>query len=175
MMSRMPLRLLFSSLSSSSLLVNPRKFGSVRIPSPMSWACKKCTFVNPPTQQGECEICLSSASPRGPSSSSSSSPPKWSCKACTFLNPYNNPSCEVCATRCPVLSLSNLNDLNDATDHDSSVGSVFFPLQPCSKRKAIDEVHGIEDDDSSKKVKLFNEATRTTADGERVSVPFYLF
>ncbi|KAK7348441.1 hypothetical protein VNO80_22998 [Phaseolus coccineus] len=157
------MRLLFSSFSSSSLLINPRKFGSVRIPSPMSWACQKCTFVNPPSQQRECEICLSSASPRGPSSSSSS-PPKWSCKACTFLNPYNNPSCVVCATRCPVLSLSNLNDLNDATDHDSSVGSVFFPLQPCNKRKAVDEVHVVQDDDSSKKVKPFNKVTRTSGE-----------
>ncbi|XP_068463064.1 uncharacterized protein [Phaseolus vulgaris] len=164
MMSRMPMRLHFSSFPSSPLLINPRKFGSVSIPSLMSWACKKCTFVNPPSQQRECEICLSSASPRGPSSSSSS-PPKWSCKACTFLNPYNNPSCEVCATRCPVLSLSNLNDLNDATDHDSSVGSVFFPLQPCNKRKAIDEVHVVEDDDdSSKKVKPFNKAIRTSGE-----------
>ncbi|KAL9277960.1 hypothetical protein ACSQ67_024789 [Phaseolus vulgaris] len=132
MMSRMPMRLHFSSFPSSPLLINPRKFGSVSIPSLMSWACKKCTFVNPPSQQRECEICLSSASPRGPSSSSSS-PPKWSCKACTFLNPYNNPSCEVCATRCPVLSLSNLNDLNDATDHDSSVGSVFSLFNPATR------------------------------------------
>lgn len=170
------MRLHFSSFPSSPLLINPRKFGSVSIPSLMSWACKKCTFVNPPSQQRECEICLSSASPRGPSSSSSS-PPKWSCKACTFLNPYNNPSCEVCATRCPVLSLSNLNDLNDATDHDSSVGSVFFPLQPCNKRKAIDEVHVVEDDDdSSKKVKPFNKAIRTSGEGERcVSMRFCLF
>ncbi|CAJ1941366.1 unnamed protein product [Sphenostylis stenocarpa] len=125
----------------------------------MSWACKKCTFVNPPSQKWECQICLSSSSPTGPSSSS---PPKWSCKGCTFLNPYNNPSCEVCDTRCPVLSLSNLNDLNDATDHDSSVGSVFFPLRHCSKKRTTDEVHIVDDDDSSRKVKPFNKAIRIT-------------
>jgi len=67
--------------------------------------------------------------------------------------------------------------LNDATDHDSSVGSVFFPLQPCNKRKAIDEVHVVEDDDdSSKKVKPFNKAIRTSGEGERcVSMRFCLF
>ncbi|XP_061345514.1 uncharacterized protein LOC133291292 isoform X1 [Gastrolobium bilobum] len=111
----------------------------------MSWACKKCTFLNPPSQKSECQICLSSPSPLLPStSSSSSSPPKWSCKACTFLNPYNNSTCEVCDTRCPVPSLSNLDDFNDA-DHDSSVGSVFFPLRSC-KRKAIDPIHVVDDD-----------------------------
>ncbi|KAJ1405574.1 Endonuclease/exonuclease/phosphatase [Sesbania bispinosa] len=57
-------------------------------------------------------------------------------KACTFFNPYKNSTCELCGTRCPVLSISNLHDLNNA-DVDSSVGSVFFPLRPC-KRKAID-------------------------------------
>lgn len=158
--------------SSSSLLINPRKFKTVGIPFPstMSWACKKCTFLNPPSQKSECEICLSSASPiTGPSPSSpssSSSLPKWSCTACTFLNPYNNPSCEVCNTRCPILSLSKLTDLNDATDHDSSIGSVFFPLRPCNKRKAIDAVHVVDDDDSSEdfnlKAKLSKKATDIT-------------
>ncbi|XP_020231421.1 uncharacterized protein LOC109811978 [Cajanus cajan] len=95
----------------------------------------------------------------GPSSSSpSSSSPKWSCKACTFLNPYNNPSCQVCGTRC----LSNLKDLDDATEHDSSVGSVFFPLRPCNKRKTIN------DHDSSERVnlklKLSQKATDITGD-----------
>lgn len=61
--------------------------------------------------------------------------------------------------------------MTDGTDHDSSVGSVFFPLRPCNKRKAIDEVHVVEDDDddvvdTSKKVKPFNKDTRTTGDGE---------
>ncbi|KAL2339200.1 hypothetical protein Fmac_013646 [Flemingia macrophylla] len=154
----------FSS-SSSSLLVNPRKIQTLGIPQAMSWACKKCTFVNSPSQKSECEICLS---PMAPFSSSSSSPPKWSCKACTFLNPYNNASCEVCATRCPVLSLSNLNDLNDATDLDSSVGSVFFPLRPCNKRKANDAVQVLDDDHSSEKAslkpKLFKKATDVSGD-----------
>ncbi|KAL5182392.1 Tyrosyl-DNA phosphodiesterase 2 [Glycine soja] len=122
------------------------------------WACKKCTFVNLPSQKGECEICFSPASPLSMGPSCSSSPPKWSCKACTFLNPYNNPSCEVCATRCSVLSLSNLTDLNDATDHDSSVGSVFFPLRTCNKRKAID------DDDSSEVINFKVKPSNITGD-----------
>lgn len=161
---------MYSSISfSTSVLINPRKIQTLGIPSTtMSWACKKCTFVNPPSQKGECEICFSPASPSASGPSSSSSPPKWSCKACTFLNPYNNPSCEVCGTRCPVLSLSNLTDLNDATDHDSSVGSVFFPLRTCKKRKAIDD----DDDSSEVKVKPSDKATDITGDGKRVSMRF---
>ncbi|TKY53999.1 Tyrosyl-DNA phosphodiesterase 2 [Spatholobus suberectus] len=156
------MRVLFSS-SLSSLLLNPRKIQTSI--SAMSWACKKCTFVNPPSQKSECQICLSPLAPSSSSSSSSSSsPPKWSCRACTFLNPYNNPSCEVCGTRCPVLSLSNLNDLNDATDHDSSVGSVFFPLRPCNKRKAIDDVHIVDDGESSQGVNLKVKTSDITVD-----------
>ncbi|XP_027330171.1 uncharacterized protein LOC113846286 [Abrus precatorius] len=147
-------RLIVLFSSSSLPFRNPRKIKGhrigefLRIPSPMSWACKKCTFVNPPPQKSECEICLTPSSPLGASSSSSSSP-KWSCRACTFLNPYKNPNCEVCGTRCSVLSLSNFNDLNDTTDHDSSVGSVFYPLRPCNKRKVVDSIHIDDDEDSS--------------------------
>lgn len=140
------MRLLLSS-SSYSLLSNPRKAACFSFHSiPMSWACKKCTYLNPSSQKSTCEICLSSSS-SSPPPSSSSSPPKWSCKACTFLNPYKNSNCEVCDSRCPLLSLSNFQDLNDTLcdgDLDSSVGSVFFPLRPC-KRKAIDPVQ-IDDD-----------------------------
>ncbi|KAL2628297.1 hypothetical protein AAZV13_07G224100 [Glycine max] len=162
---------MYSSISfSTSVLINPRKIQTLGIPSTtMSWACKKCTFVNPPSQKGECEICFSPASPSASGPSSSSSPPKWSCKACTFLNPYNNPSCEVCGTRCPVLSLSNLTDLNDATDHDSSVGSVFFPLRTCKKRKAIDD----DDDSSEVKVKPSDKATDITGDGKAFKILSY--
>ncbi|KAK7264463.1 hypothetical protein RJT34_32072 [Clitoria ternatea] len=152
---------LIASLSSSLsfVLKNPKKkiTGSeiLRIPSAMSsWACKKCTFVNPPSQKSECQICLSSASPPLPSSpspSSSSSSPKWSCKACTFFNPYSNSTCEICDTRCPVLLISNSND---TTDHDSDVGSVFFPLRHCNKRKTIDN-----EDDSSEPLNLKPEAS----------------
>ncbi|XP_020227609.1 uncharacterized protein LOC109808858 [Cajanus cajan] len=156
-MSLMRLLVCISSSSSSSLIVNPRKIKTVCSPYAMSWACKKCTFLNPPSQKSECKICLSPASPMGPSSSSSSSP-KWSCKACTFLNPYNNPSCQVCGTRC----LSNLKDLDDATEHDSSVGSVFFPLRPCNKRKAID--HHDSSERVNLKLKLSQKATDITGD-----------
>jgi len=112
--------------------------------SPMSWSCKKCTFVNPPSQISECEICFSS--PPHPSSSfatsSSSSSPKWSCKSCTLFNSYKNPTCHLCGTRNTVLSISSFNDINEIDD-DSSVGSVFWPLRSC-KRKAVDS---LEDSD----------------------------
>ncbi|KAK7363759.1 hypothetical protein VNO77_05914 [Canavalia gladiata] len=155
--------IILSSCSSWSLVLNPRKLKGqsiseiLRIPSSMSWACKKCTFINPPSQNSECQICFSPASPLRPSSSSSSSSSStWSCKACTFLNPYKNTSCEVCDTRCPLLSLSNFPDLNDTTEHDSSVGSVFFPLRPCNKRKAIDIVDRHDSPQPPKLVKPSN-------------------
>ncbi|XP_054786996.1 uncharacterized protein LOC129293203 isoform X2 [Prosopis cineraria] len=113
----------------------------------MSWSCKKCTFLNPPSQKSSCQICLSSSPSLSPPPSSSYSPSKWSCKACTFLNPYKNSNCEICDTRCPVLSLSNFEDLNDTLydgDLDPSVGSVFFPLRSC-KRKVTDSIQ-IDDD-----------------------------
>ncbi|KAL2321981.1 hypothetical protein Fmac_026360 [Flemingia macrophylla] len=84
-------------------------------------------------------------------SSLSSLPLKCSCKACTFSNPYNKPFCEVC---CPVLSLSNLNELNDATDLNFSIGSVFFPLRPCNKRKANHVVQVLDSDHSSERASL---------------------
>ncbi|KAF7811181.1 tyrosyl-DNA phosphodiesterase 2 [Senna tora] len=143
------MKLLVSSFSYSHLS-NPRK-AACFLKIPMSWSCKKCTFLNPPSQKSSCQICLSSTSPSSPplppSSSSSSSPPKWSCKACTFLNPFKNSECEVCGTRCSVLSLSNFEDLNNTLfdgDLDSSVGSVFLPLRPC-KRKIMDPIQ-IDDD-----------------------------
>uniref|UniRef100_A0A2N9I6D7 RanBP2-type domain-containing protein n=1 Tax=Fagus sylvatica TaxID=28930 RepID=A0A2N9I6D7_FAGSY len=119
-----------------------------------SWTCKKCTFINPTSQNQKptCEICLTSFT----SSSSSSSPPspsapKWSCKACTFLNLYKSTSCEVCGTRASVSSLSSFEDLNDTdlddVGLDSGVGSVFLPLQRCNKRKVQDLVVADEDCD----------------------------
>uniref|UniRef100_A0A803RCG2 RanBP2-type domain-containing protein n=1 Tax=Cannabis sativa TaxID=3483 RepID=A0A803RCG2_CANSA len=116
----------------------------------MSWACKRCTFLNPSSQKSTCQICFSSESSSLPSSSSSSlaSTPKWSCKACTFLNPYKNSNCEVCDTRAHVSSFSSFEDLNDTgpdSELDSSVGSVFLPLQPC-KRMKISEPVGVEPD-----------------------------
>ncbi|GMN36350.1 hypothetical protein TIFTF001_005947 [Ficus carica] len=114
----------------------------------MSWACKRCTFLNPSSQKSSCQVCLSpspmpSSSSPSSSSSSSSSVPKWSCKACTFLNPYNNTNCDICHARAPVSSLSGFDDLNDTaldTHLDSSIGSVFFPLQPCKRTEVFDSV-----------------------------------
>lgn len=117
---------------------------------PMSWSCKKCTFINSPSPKPTCQICLSPPSPPPSSSSSPSSnheTPKWSCKACTFLNLYKNTNCEICGTRASVHSLSSFEDLNDTSldgDLDSSVGSVFLPLRPC-KRKIRDPVDAAED------------------------------
>ncbi|MED6144112.1 hypothetical protein PIB30_012470 [Stylosanthes scabra] len=180
-MKRIPLPFSISSSSSlisataTPLLLNPRTPTPKQslipafhnsIPIAMSWACKKCTFVNPPSQKSQCQICLSSSSssssssPPPPPSSSSSSPPKWSCKACTFLNPFKNSACEVCATRCPILSLSNVHDLNDTledADNDASVGSVFLPLRHC-KRKAIC------DDDSAETVPFRDVKTKASND-----------
>ncbi|XP_022954436.1 uncharacterized protein LOC111456698 [Cucurbita moschata] len=121
-------------------VINRRTICSLSLPM-SSWSCKKCTFLNPPSQKAACKICLSPSSP--PPSPSSSSASQWSCKACTFLNPYKNSDCELCGTRAPSLSLSSFKDLIDVSedaDADSSVGSVFFPLQPCKKRKLDDPV-----------------------------------
>ncbi|XP_058728123.1 uncharacterized protein LOC131599897 [Vicia villosa] len=106
--------------------------------SPMSsWSCKKCTFLNPPSQISECQICSSSPPPPSLSpSASSSSSPKWSCKSCTLFNSYKNSSCHLCGTRSHALSVSTFHDLTEI-EHDDSVGSVFLPLRTC-KRKAAD-------------------------------------
>ncbi|KAI4298708.1 hypothetical protein L6164_032234 [Bauhinia variegata] len=140
----------------------------------MAWACKKCTFLNPPSQKSSCQICLSSPSSSSssppPLSSSPSSPPKWSCKACTFLNLYKNSNCEVCGTRSSVLSLSSFENLSDTLrdgDLDSSVGSIFFPLRSC-KRKTTDPIQiddacakmgGLREVKASKKAINFADAT----------------
>ncbi|KAJ7967710.1 tyrosyl-DNA phosphodiesterase 2 [Quillaja saponaria] len=142
---------LLGSLGFPSLYApsNPKKV-LCNLYVPMSWACKKCTFLNSPAQGSTCQICLSSSSSSPPPSSSSSSSPlvsKWSCKACTFLNPYKNTNCEVCGTRSSLSSLSSFQDLNDTQcdgDLDSSVGSVFLPLRSC-KRKVRDPIQ-IDDD-----------------------------
>ncbi|KAK3433448.1 hypothetical protein EUGRSUZ_D01342 [Eucalyptus grandis] len=117
----------------------------------MSWSCKKCTFLNPPSQKPTCQICLSPSSPPAPAASPSSSTPKWSCKACTFLNSYKNADCEICGTRASLSTMSSFEDLRDTSDSggggggDSSVGSVFYPLQRC-KRKRGDQGAGVGED-----------------------------
>ncbi|KAJ8761821.1 hypothetical protein K2173_004670 [Erythroxylum novogranatense] len=131
-----------------SLRTYPRKTPILlfNLREPMSWSCKKCTFINSPSPNSTCQLCLSPRSPPPSPSASSSSVeiPKWSCKACTFLNPFKNSNCQICDTRAPVGSLSNFKDLNDIGDDgdlDSSIGSVFLPLRPC-KRKVRDPVDG---------------------------------
>lgn len=114
-----------------------------------SWSCNKCTFLNSPSQKLQCMICLAPASISSSSSPpslsiSSNDEPKWACKACTFLNTYKNSLCDVCGTRSPTSSLLGLDALTDSgvessNNPDSSVGSVFFPLRRCSKRKAMDD------------------------------------
>ncbi|WRX26202.1 Endonuclease/exonuclease/phosphatase - like 10 [Theobroma cacao] len=132
----------------------------------MSWSCKKCTFLNSPSQNAACKICLSPPSP----SPSPSSPPKWPCKACTFLNLYKNPNCEICGTRAPVSSLSSFEDLKDTSldgELDSSVGSVFYPLKPCSKRKIRYPDVGNEDcleSSSFRGIKASNKAVAVEAE-----------
>ncbi|KAI8567371.1 hypothetical protein RHMOL_Rhmol02G0116900 [Rhododendron molle] len=122
--------------------LNPRKTLPHFPPTPRSmatWTCSKCTFTNPPSQKPNCLICLSpspslSLSPF--SSPSSSSAPKWACNACTFLNPYRTTNCEICGARASsALSLHSL----DEDELDSSIGSVFLPLQACNKRKNREE------------------------------------
>ncbi|XAR53798.1 hypothetical protein NMG60_11022482 [Bertholletia excelsa] len=108
----------------------------------MAWTCSKCTFINPPTQKSNCQICLSAFSSFSSSpSSSSSETPKWSCKACTFLNPFRNTNCEICGTRTSAMSLSALED----DELDSSVGSVFFPLQACKRKNRESPIEIAED------------------------------
>ncbi|KAK2412844.1 endonuclease/exonuclease/phosphatase family protein [Trifolium repens] len=108
-----------------------------------SWSCQKCTFINPPSQISECQICKSPPPSTSASTSSSSSPsssPKWSCKSCTLFNSYKNSTCHLCGTRSSVLSISTFNDIHHIDDDDDSkdISTVFYPLQPCKKRKAVD-------------------------------------
>ncbi|KAE7995406.1 hypothetical protein FH972_000209 [Carpinus fangiana] len=125
-----------------ALTVNPRKPSRLLSIPMSSWACKRCTFINPASQKPTCQICLASSS--SPSSSPPSpSAPKWQCKACTFLNHYKSSNCEVCGTRASVSSFDDLNDIDLDDDESRVVGSVFLPLQRC-KRKVRDPVLGDE-------------------------------
>ncbi|ONI09927.1 hypothetical protein PRUPE_4G019000 [Prunus persica] len=150
-------------------IINPRKT-CYTLTVQMSWACKKCTFVNPPTpsQKPTCQICLSPSSSSPPPSPASSSIPKWSCKACTFLNAYKNSNCEVCDTRASISSLSSFEDLTDTGldggDLDSSVGSVFLPLQRC-KRKRVEDAVEVNQGSSS-----FNVVREVKSSDKRTSV-----
>ncbi|KAG2300955.1 hypothetical protein Bca52824_037427 [Brassica carinata] len=114
--------------------------------SSFSWSCTKCTFLNSPSQKLNCMICLTPVSASTPLSASSNDEPKWACKGCTFLNTYKNSACEICGTRST--SSSSLLGFDDLTDSglernsnnpNCSVGSVFFPLRRCNKRKAMDD------------------------------------
>ncbi|XP_057960605.1 uncharacterized protein LOC131152773 [Malania oleifera] len=159
-------------------LPNPSKTFPVRVrvpvpvpvpvlvpPNPMSWTCSKCTFNNPPSQKSSCQICQSPSAPPPSSpfsSSSSPSAPKWSCRACTFLNPYRNANCEICGTRASASSLSSFEELDCAgpdEDLDSSVGSVFLPLQRCKRKDPDVAESSIEFGGSSKKAVAVMEDT----------------
>lgn len=118
--------------------------------SSSSWSCTKCTFLNSPSQKLNCMICLTPLPTPSPLSISSNDEPKWACKACTFLNTYKNSACDICGTRSPssssLLGFDDLNDSevlesnnNNSNNPNCSVGSVFFPLRRCSKRKAMDD------------------------------------
>ncbi|VVA91025.1 unnamed protein product [Arabis nemorensis] len=115
--------------------------------SSSSWSCNKCTFLNSPSQKLNCMICLAPVSNPSsslpPLSASTNDEPKWACKGCTFLNTYKNSVCDICGTRSPTSSLLGFDELTDSglesNFPDSSVGSVFFPLRRCSKRKAMDD------------------------------------
>ncbi|XP_010929548.1 uncharacterized protein [Elaeis guineensis] len=102
-----------------------------------SWACSKCTFLNPASQKYTCEICFSpsAASPSSPSSSSSSSI-RWSCRACTFSNPSGAASCEMCGGTRTAPSSAFLDlDLEPDELSNPSIGSVFLPLQRCGSKR----------------------------------------
>lgn len=108
-------------------LFNPMSSSSSSVLN--SWTCSKCTFINPNSQPPTCQICL--APQNQPHVSPSSSNPTWSCKACTFHNSYKNNNCQICGTRA---SASLLTTLETEDEIDSSVGSVFLPLQRCKRK-----------------------------------------
>ncbi|KAL7088655.1 hypothetical protein ACP275_13G141200 [Erythranthe tilingii] len=114
---------------------NPKSL-SVTIGKMSSWTCSKCTFINPPSRNSSCEICLS-VQPQPlltSSSSSSQSGSKWSCSSCTFLNPYRSTICEICGTRASASLLSTFEIDDDDLDEAQlgSSGTVFLPLRPFS-------------------------------------------
>ncbi|RID48656.1 hypothetical protein BRARA_I05159 [Brassica rapa] len=127
--------------------------------SSSSWSCTKCTFLNSPSQKLNCMICLTPLPTPSSLSVSSNDESQWACKACTFLNTYKNSACGICGTRSP--SSSSLLAFDDLTDsgslesntnnNNNSIGSVFFPLRRCSKRKAMDDDDVIEVDGGSVK------------------------
>ncbi|XP_051128164.1 uncharacterized protein LOC127249443 [Andrographis paniculata] len=133
-----PFRLLpFKSISKA-----PESFVSIK--KMASWACSRCTYINPPTETLNCEICRfpppqwveTSAAPPAWSES------KWTCGACTFLNRYCRKTCEICGTRASFSLLSALEvDFDDPEEArlGSSVGNVFLPLQRCRNNNNIDD------------------------------------
>ncbi|KAM0952200.1 putative Zinc finger, RanBP2-type, endonuclease/exonuclease/phosphatase [Dioscorea sansibarensis] len=102
-----------------------------------SWACSRCTFINPSSDELLCTMCGSPSSfvQLSSSSPSSSSLGRWSCLSCTFSNPAHNASCEMCETRAPSFSMVDL--VPDELSHPS-IGSVFLPLQACGTKRKKD-------------------------------------
>uniref|UniRef100_A0A7N0TMV8 RanBP2-type domain-containing protein n=1 Tax=Kalanchoe fedtschenkoi TaxID=63787 RepID=A0A7N0TMV8_KALFE len=145
--------------------INPRKSLNLFLHK-MSWACKKCTFINSPSSKSTCQICLSSSPPASPTPSPPpDSAPRWPCKACTFLNPYPTTNCQICDTRRPVLASASIKELVSVDDEelDSSVGSVFMPLRACKRTKMED---CSESSDGFHEIKAGNEARSLSLDGD---------
>ncbi|PIN13590.1 putative Mg2+-dependent phosphodiesterase TTRAP [Handroanthus impetiginosus] len=117
-----------------------------------SWACSKCTFINPPTQKSHCEICLSAQ--QSSSTPSSPSKSKWSCTQCTFLNPYRSKICEICGGRASASLLSTL-EVDDVDFDEAQLGSsVFLPLRACTNSKTGNSDHpDVIDNDTDFSVK----------------------
>nr|CAD1840960.1 unnamed protein product [Ananas comosus var. bracteatus] len=123
--------------------------------SSSSWACSRCTFINPPSQKSSCQVCLSPSLLPPPSSSSSPSPPppssssslRWNCRACTFSNAAASSSCEMCGAAAPYSAALADAALDPDEISDPSVGSVFLPLRRCGrKRPALDAAERPEGD-----------------------------
>ncbi|XP_074592743.1 uncharacterized protein LOC141848593 [Curcuma longa] len=114
--------------------------------SSSSWACNRCTFINPPSRTSSCQVCLSPvpvASSSSPSLSSSSSTlsdvSRWSCRACTFSNPTAASACEVCGTPAvlPSSRASLLAELEPEPCElaDPAIGRIFRPLRRCGTKR----------------------------------------
>ncbi|KAF8031678.1 hypothetical protein BT93_D0789 [Corymbia citriodora subsp. variegata] len=100
----------------------------------MSWSCKKCTFLNPLSQKPTCQICLSPSSPL-PSAPSSSAVQSLHLSPLLRERQLRNLRYELPCRRC------RASRIRETRATATAVGTVFFPLQRC-KRKRGDQVGG---------------------------------